>query len=98
MSEHRLMKIILSPVVSEKSSRGADESNQYTFKVLKDANKPEIKAAVEKMFEVKVDSVTTSNVRGKIKRFGQRTGKRSDWKKATVRLQDGQEIDFIGAE
>jgi large subunit ribosomal protein L23 len=98
MSEHRLMKIILAPIVSEKSARGADLHHQYTFRVLRDAKKPEIKAAVEKMFEVKVDSVTTSNVRGKIKRFGSSTGKRSDWKKATVRLQDGQEIDFVGAE
>ena len=98
MNDHRLMKIVLAPVVSEKSARGADQSDQYAFKVLKDATKPEIKASIEKMFEVKVDSVTTLNVRGKTKRFGQTTGKRPDWKKATVRLQAGQEIDFIGAE
>ena len=65
MNDHRLMKVILAPIVSEKSARGADKNNQYAFRVLKDAKKPEIKAAVEKMFEVKVDSVTTSNVRGK---------------------------------
>lgn len=98
MNDHRLMKIILAPIVSEKSSRGADQNNQYAFRVLTDARKPEIKAAVEKMFEVKVQSVTTLNVRGKIKRFGSSTGKRSNWKKATVRLQEGQEIDFVGAE
>lgn len=98
MNDHRLMKIILAPVVSEKSARGADQSDQYAFRVLKDATKPEIKAAVEKMFEVQVASVTTSNVKGKTKRFGMTMGKRSDWKKATVRLQAGQEIDFIGAE
>jgi len=98
MNEHRLMKIILAPIISEKSARGADKYRQYAFRVLRDANKPEIKAAVEKMFEVKVDSVTTANVRGKIKRFGSSTGKRTDWKKATVRLQEGQEIDFVGAE
>lgn len=98
MNDHRLMKIILAPIVSEKSARGADKHNQYAFRVLKDARKPEIKAAVEKMFDVKVDSITTSNVKGKIKRFGLTSGKRADWKKATVRLQEGQEIDFIGAE
>ena len=97
MSDHRLMKIILAPVISEKSALGADNSDQYTFRVLRDASKPEIKAAVEKMFEVKVEGVTTANVKGKTKRFGQNNGKRSDWKKATVRLQAGQEIDFIGA-
>lgn len=98
MNEHRLLKIILAPVISEKSARGADTTDQYTFKVLKDASKPEIKAAVEKLFEVKVDSVTTSNVKGKEKRFGAIMGQRPDWKKATVRLQAGQEIDFVGAE
>lgn len=98
MNDHRLMKIILAPVISEKSALGADNSDQYTFRVLRDASKPEIKAAVEKMFEVKVEGVTTANVKGKTKRFGQNNGKRSDWKKATVKLQAGQEIDFIGAE
>jgi large subunit ribosomal protein L23 len=98
MNDHRLMKIILAPVISEKSALGADSHDQYTFRVLRDATKPEIKAAVEKMFEVKVEGVTTSNVKGKTKRFAMNTGKRSDWKKATVKLQAGQEIDFIGAE
>jgi large subunit ribosomal protein L23 len=86
MNDHRLMKIILAPVISEKSAQGADNSDQYTFRVL------------EKMFEVKVEGVTTANVKGKTKRFGLNNGKRSDWKKATVKLQAGQEIDFIGAE
>lgn len=98
MNEHRLMRIILAPVVSEKSALGADNHDQYTFRVLRDASKAEIKLAVEKMFEVKVEGVTTSNVKGKAKRFGLSNGKRSDWKKATVRLQSGQEIDFIGVE
>jgi len=98
MNDHRLMKIILAPVISEKSALGADKSDQYTFRVLRDASKPEIKAAVEKMFEVKVEGITTANVKGKTKRFGANNGKRSDWKKATVKLQAGQEIDFIGAE
>ena len=98
MNDHRLMKIILAPVISEKSALGADNSDQYSFRVLRDASKPEIKAAVEKMFDVKVEGVTTSNVKGKTKRFALTTGKRPDWKKATVKLQAGQEIDFIGAE
>ncbi len=98
MNDHRLMKAILAPVISEKSARGADQSDQYTFKVLKDATKTEIKAAIEKMFTVKVASVTTSNVKGKTKRFAMTMGRRPDWKKATVRLEAGQEIDFIGAE
>ena len=98
MNDHRLMKIILAPVISEKSAMGADNNDQYTFRVLRDASKPEIRAAVEKMFEVKVEGITTTNVKGKTKRFGQGTGKRSDWKKATVKLQAGQEIDFMGAE
>ena len=98
MSDHRLMKIILAPVISEKSALGADNNDQYTFRVLRDASKPEIRAAVEKMFEVKVEGITTTNVKGKTKRFGQGMGKRSDWKKATVKLQAGQEIDFMGAE
>ena len=98
MNDHRLMKIILAPVISEKSALGADNHDQYCFRVLRDASKPEIKAAVEKMFEVKVEAVTTSNVKGKNKRFAMTEGKRPDWKKATVKLQAGQEIDFIGAE
>lgn len=98
MKDHRLMKIILAPVISEKSALGADNNDQYTFSVLRDATKPEIRAAVEKMFEVKVEGITTTNVKGKTKRFGGGMGKRSDWKKATVKLQAGQEIDFMGAE
>lgn len=98
MKEHRLMQILLSPIVSEKSANAADQNNQYAFKVVTDATKPEIKAAVELMFDVNVDSVTTSNARGKVKRFGTSMGKRSDWKKAFVRLKPGQEIDFMGAD
>ena len=98
MNEHRLMQILLSPIVSEKSANAADQNNQYAFKVATDATKPEIKAAVELMFDVNVDSVTTSNAHGKVKRFGASMGKRSDWKKAFVRLKSGQEIDFMGAD
>ena len=91
----RLHKIILAPVVSEKSTRAAEKANQAVFKVLRDARKPEIKAAVEKMFNVKVVAVRTLNVKGKSKRFGAFSGVRSDWKKAYVTLPEGQEIDFL---
>lgn len=91
----RLHKIILAPVVSEKSTRAAEKSNQAVFKVLRDARKPEIKQAVEKLFNVKVEGVRTLNVKGKSKRFGAFSGVRSDWKKAYVTLAEGQEIDFL---
>jgi large subunit ribosomal protein L23 len=78
MSKERLMKILLSPIVSEKSAMAADSSNQFGFKVAVDASKPEIAAAVELMFDVKVDSVRTINVKGKQKRFGAVMGRRSD--------------------
>jgi large subunit ribosomal protein L23 len=91
----RLHSIILAPVVSEKSSRVAEKQNQAVFKVLRDAKKPEIKAAVEKLFKVKVEGVRTLNVKGKTKRFGAASGVRSDWKKAYVTLAEGQEIDFL---
>jgi large subunit ribosomal protein L23 len=93
----RLHQIILAPVVSEKSTRSAEKHNQAVFKVLRDARKPEIKAAVEKMFpNVTVTAVRTLNVKGKSKRFGASMGVRSDWKKAYVTLAEGQEIDFLG--
>jgi large subunit ribosomal protein L23 len=92
----RLHQIILAPVVSEKSTRSAEKHNQAVFKVLRDARKPEIKAAVEKLFNVKVEAIRTLNVKGKTKRFGASMGVRSDWKKAYVTLAEGQEIDFLG--
>jgi large subunit ribosomal protein L23 len=92
----RLHQIILAPVVSEKSTRVAEKRNQAVFKVRSDANKPEIKNAVEKLFNVKVEGVTTLNVKGKTKRFGRSEGRRSDWKKAYVTLAAGQELDFLG--
>lgn len=98
MNQERLMKVLLSPHVSEKSAIAADQNNQYVFKVTRDASKPEIKAAVELLFKVEVDGVTVTNVKGKTKRFGQMQGRRSDWKKAYVTLKSGQEIDFMGAE
>jgi large subunit ribosomal protein L23 len=98
MNQERLMKVLLSPLVSEKSTRVADVNNQYVFKVLPDASKPEIRKAVELMFDVKVKGVQVSNVRGKAKRFGQALGKRADWKKAYVTLAEGHDIDFMGAD
>jgi large subunit ribosomal protein L23 len=94
MNNERLMNVLLSPVVSEKSSIVADANGQYTFKVATDATKREIARAVEKLFEVQVENVKVVNVKGKTKRFGQLQGKRSDWKKAYVRLKAGSEIDF----
>ena len=96
MSKARLMSILLSPIVSEKSALAADSSNQFAFKVATDASKPEIAEAVELMFEVKVDQVRTVNVKGKQKRFGAVMGRRNNWKKAYVRLQEGFDIDFAG--
>jgi large subunit ribosomal protein L23 len=98
MSKERLMSILLSPHVSEKGARLQEQSNQMVFKVRPDADKDEIKRAVELMFEVKVADVQVANVRGKSKRFGQTQGKRSDWKKAYVRLAEGQSIEMAGGE
>ena len=98
MSDERLLKILLGPHVSEKTTRVAEQANQIVFKVMPDATKPEIKKAVEMLFDVKVDDVTVSNVNGKIKRSGQKFGKRKSWKKAYVRLEAGQDINFLGAE
>lgn len=97
MNVDRLHQIILGPVVSEKSTRAAEKANQAVFKVVKNAQKPEIKQAVEQLFNVKVEDVRTLNMKGKHKRFGQSVGRRSDWKKAYVTLAAGQEIDFLGS-
>ena len=94
MSKERLLKILLAPLISEKSVNAADTGNQFAFKVASDATKPEIKAAVEMLFEVNVEKIQVLNVKGKRKRFGQRMGKRPDWKKAYVRLAAGQDINF----
>ncbi len=90
----RLMQLVLAPVISEKSTFVADKNNQVVFRVAPDATKPEIKAAIELMFKVQVDSVQVVNVRGKGKRFGQSVGRRRHWKKAYVCLKEGQEINF----
>lgn len=93
----KLANIISAPIVSEKSAIVADKGNQFVFKVAKTATKLQIKNAVELMFEVKVDSVRVLNVKGKVKRFGRALGKRSDWKKAYVKLQSGHNIELATA-
>lgn len=98
MNYDRLAQIIRSPRISEKSTRVADKHKQFVFEVLSDATKSEIKAAVEGFFGVKVKNVTVLNVKGKRKVFKQVLGKRKDWKKAYVTLQEGHDINFIGAE
>lgn len=95
--EERLLKVLKAPHVSEKATNNAENSNTIVFKVATDANKAEIAGAVEKMFEVKVDSVRTVNVKGKVKRHGAKMGRRSDWKKAYVTLEEGQDLDFLDA-
>jgi large subunit ribosomal protein L23 len=97
--EHQieLAGVLISPIVSEKSTNAAEDSNQFVFKVIKVATKLEIKKAVELMFEVEVEKVQVLNVKGKIKRFGRSLGKRSDWKKAYVKLKSGHDIDFASA-
>jgi large subunit ribosomal protein L23 len=94
----QLMNVVLAPVVSEKSTVVADKNRQYVFRVADDATKPQIKAAIELMFKTKVDDVTVLNVHGKERRFGRLTGRRRSWKKAYVRLAEGQEINFAATE
>ena len=98
MNQERLMKVLLAPHVSEKSTIVAEKHNQVGFKVAKDATKREIKQAVELMFDVKVSSVRVLNVKGKRKRTGMIEGRRKDWRKAYVTLAEGHDIDFLGAE
>jgi large subunit ribosomal protein L23 len=93
-----LYQVILAPHVSEKTTRVAEKNSQIVFRVRRDASKPVIKQAVEKMFNVQVESVTVTNVKGKEKKFGKTPGRRSDWKKAYVRLKPGQDINFAGVE
>ena len=94
----QLMNVVLAPVVSEKSTLVADKNRQYVFRVADHATKPEIKAAIELMFKTKVENVTVLNVHGKDRRFGRLTGRRRNWKKAYVRLAEGQEINFAVTE
>ena len=92
----RLMNVVIAPVVSEKSTRVADKHRQYVFRVADGATKPMVKAAVELMFKVSVDSVQTVQHKGKQKRFGKSTGRRDHVKKAYVCLAEGQELNFSG--
>lgn len=94
--EGRLMNLLLSPVVSEKATLVAETGNVVTFKVLQDATKPEIKAAVELLFKVEVKSVNVMNVKGKTKRFGRSVGRRDHVRKAYVMLKPGQELNLSG--
>ena len=97
-SQERLLNVLVAPQISEKATYVADKNEQVIFRVASDATKPEIKAAVEMMFKVSVKSVQVSVVKGKQKRFGRYTGRRSDWKKAYVCLEPGQEINFAVGE
>ena len=97
-SQERLLKVILGPVVSEKSTQIADSRGQFVFRVATDATKAEIKNAVEVLFKKDVDSVQVVNVKGKKKRTGQRIGQRKNWKKAYVCLKPGQDIDLSSGE
>jgi len=97
-NDARLLQVILAPQVSEKSTYVADKHEQVIFRVASDATKPEVKAAVELLFKVQVESVQTANVKGKQKRFGRFMGRRSDWKKAFVCLKPGQEINFTAGQ
>ncbi|MDX8126115.1 50S ribosomal protein L23 [Methylomonas sp. OY6] len=97
MERIKLASVLFAPIVSEKSSNAADQNNQFVFKVKKSATKLQIKNAVELMFGVEVAAVRVLNVKGKIKRFGRTLGKRSDWKKAYVKLQPGHNIELATA-
>jgi large subunit ribosomal protein L23 len=97
-SEERLLNVLMAPQISEKATFVAEKNEQVVFKVASDATKPEVKAAVEMLFKVTVESVQITNVKGKKKRFGKFTGRRSDWKKAYVCLAPGQEINFAASE
>jgi len=92
----RLAQVLVAPIVSEKATRIGEKHNQVLFKVLRNASKPEIKAAVETMFKVEVASVQTVNQKGKVKRFGRSLGRRDHVKKAYVCLKPGQELNFSG--
>ena len=96
--QERLMQVLLAPTVSEKSTYVGDKNNQVVFRVADDATKPEIKAAVELLFKVKVKSVQVANVKGKEKKTGRIMGRRRNWKKAYVSLAHGQEINFQATE
>jgi large subunit ribosomal protein L23 len=93
---NRLATILMAPIISEKATSVAEKNNQVLFKVLRDATKPEIKAAVELLFKVEVESVSTVVQKGKVKKFGRSIGRRDHVKKAYVSLKAGQELNFSG--
>ena len=95
MNQERLMQVLLAPQISEKATYVADKNEQVIFRVASDATKPEIKAAVELLFKVQVETVQVANVKGKVKRFKGSVGRRKGWKKACVRLKPGQEVNFV---
>ena len=95
MNQERLMQVLLAPQISEKATFIAEKNEQVVFRVVSTATKPEVKAAVEMLFKVEVESVQIANVKGKTKRFGRSMGKRKGWKKAYVSLKAGQEINFV---
>lgn len=95
LNQERLLQVLLAPQISEKATFIADKNEQVIFRVASDATKPEIKAAVELLFKVQVESVQVSTVKGKQKRFGRSMGRRKNWKKAFVSLKPGQEINFV---
>ena len=94
LSQERLINVLVAPHVTEKTALAMQNSNQYAFRVRRDATKPDIKAAVELMFQVKVEAVNVVNESGKTRRFGKTLGRTQDWKKAYVRLAPGQTIDY----
>jgi large subunit ribosomal protein L23 len=96
-NDYKLAAVIQAPVNTEKSTVAAETNKRFVFKVQKQATKKQIKAAVEKMFSVEVDAVQVLNVKGKQKKFGRTIGKRSDWKKAYVKLKPGNDIQFSAA-
>jgi large subunit ribosomal protein L23 len=98
MNQERLFKVLLGPHITEKAASATGSATQVAFKVATDASKLEVKKAVEKLFEVKVEGVRVINVKGKTRRTRTGMGKRSDWKKAYVRLAEGQDIDFSVTE
>ncbi|MBK1680527.1 50S ribosomal protein L23 [Rhodocyclus tenuis] len=95
MNQERLLQVLLAPQISEKATWVAEKNEQVIFRVATDATKPEVKAAVELLFKVQVESVQIANVKGKQKRFGRFNGRRKGWKKAFVCLKPGQEINFV---
>ena len=95
-AEGRLAKVLLAPIVSEKATMAGEKHNQVLFKVLRDATKPEVKAAVELMFKVEVKGVSVVNIKGKTKRFGRSVGRRDNLRKAYVTLKPGQELNLSG--